>query len=77
LKFLVVDDLGILHKGGDVQSVIALFDWGCSVISRSNYTDDYCADLEKFLSRDDVSNNQLKAIRAWLETQPNNGKDEP
>jgi hypothetical protein len=74
LRFLVVDDLGTLHKGGNVQSVIALFDWGCQVISGPNSSDEYCADLQKFLSRHDISDSQLKAIRAWLEKQPSNGK---
>ncbi len=70
MRVLVVDDKGILHKGEyEAEAVAILFDWGYRVVSRKQGVQEYCTDLEKLLARPDVSERQLKAIRAWLEKQ--------
>jgi hypothetical protein len=72
MKVLVVDDKGILHKGEyEAEAVVMLFDWGYRVVSKEQGVQEYCTDLEKLLARPDVSDGQLKAIRAWLEKQTN------
>jgi len=72
MKVLVVDDKGILHKGEyEAETVVMLFDWGYRVVSKEQGVQEYCTDLEKLLARPDVSDGQLKAIRAWLEKQTN------
>ena len=74
MRVLVVDDNGILHKGGyEAEAVVILFDWGYRIVSKKQGVQEYCTDLEKLLARTDVSQGQLKAIRAWLEKQT----DEP
>ncbi len=70
MRVLVVDDKSILHKGEyGAEAVLILFDWGYRVVSKEQGVREYCTDLEKLLARSDVSQGQLKAIRAWLEKQ--------
>ena len=70
MRVLVVDDKDILHKGGyEAEAVVILFDWGYRVVSKEQGVWEYCTDLEKLLTRSDVSRGQLKAIRAWLDKQ--------
>lgn len=70
MKVLVVDDKDILHKGEyEAEAVVILFDWGYRIVSRKRGVREYCTDLEKLLAMTDVSEGQLKAIRAWLERQ--------
>ncbi len=70
MRVLVVDDKGVLHKGEyEAEAVVILFDWGYRVVSKEQGAREYCTDLEKLLARSDVSQGQLKAIRAWLEKQ--------
>ena len=70
MRVLIVDNKDILHKGEyKAEAVVILFDWGYRVISRERGVQEYCTDLEKLLARPDVSEGQLRAIRAWLDKQ--------
>lgn len=68
MRVLIVDDNSILHKGEyEAEAVLILYDWGYKAVSREQGVREYCTDLEKLLARADVSEGQLKAVRAWLE----------
>ncbi|MFC1944615.1 hypothetical protein ACFLX5_03895 [Chloroflexota bacterium] len=77
MKVLIVDDNDILHKGKyEAEAVVILFDWGYRVVYREQGIQEYCTDLEKLLARPDVTNGQLRAIRAWLEGRTDESKDD-
>ncbi len=67
MRVLIVDDNGILHKGGyEVEAVVILCDWGHKVVTKHGDVQEFCTDLGKLLSRRDVSPEHLEAVNAWL-----------
>ena len=57
-----------MHKGEyEAEAMVILYDWGYRVVSRERGVQEYCTDLEKLLTSPDVTDGQLKAIRAWLD----------
>jgi len=68
MKVLVVDDRGTLHKGEyEAEAVVILYDWGHKVVTKQGDVQEFCTDLEKLLSRTDVSPEHLEAVRTWLQ----------
>lgn len=70
MRVLIVDNKDILHKSEyNAEAVVILFDWGYKIVSKAEGVQEYCTGLEKLLTRSDVSNRQLRAIRTWLDNR--------
>ena len=68
MKVLIVDNCDTLHKGKyDAEQVIIIYDWGHKIITKHGDVQEFCTDLRKLLSRQDVSPAHLEAVSAWLE----------
>ena len=77
MRVLIVDNKEILHKGEyAAEAVVVVFDWGYRIVTGDGGVQEYCTDLGKLLTRPDVTERQLKAIRAWLDKQTDRTKGE-
>ena len=75
MKVLIVDNCDILHKGKyEAEAVVVLYDWGYKVVTGHGDVQEFCTDLEKLLSRPDVSPVHLEAVRAWLQENKGGGQ---
>lgn len=67
MKILIVDNFGDLHKGEHTaRAVVILNDWGHVVVTEHGDEQEFCTDLGKLLSLQEVSLKHLNAVKCWL-----------